>query len=318
MKKESEVSEMKKLTALLFALLLFACTPGVRKSDAPKPTEIPVAVPYAVENVTDTFLWLGRSAEALGIGAEHFDWTHSIVFSGDLFGHTVTGTAFTRTDYDDPALPKYVQKIFLTDDISYKAATEAGLCALYGEPYAEGQEPYVESQGGATFWARYWNGEGVVSLRNGANHDYYTMEYFVPDEIPEEIQKRLVGLTTEELGHRTGVYFHFEPGEAEDIRIDPTEYEGLPAYLVTLTHEDVPYRVTIVKDGAARFDALLPDGETGGAELSNFRYRINPDGSAALAEKNIVGDLWLIETDGPVTRDALLAFESFLLNRWLY
>lgn len=300
----------KTVMLLLAALLLSACTPKAEESFE--------SVPVPVDAVTDTFSWVGRSANELGIGEAHFDRYGDIVFCGDLFGHTVTGTAFTRTDHDDPALPKYVQKIFLTDDISYKAATEAGLTALYGEPYAEGQEPYVESQGGATFWARYWNGEGVVSLRNGAKHDYYTMEYFVPDEVPEEIQKRLAGLTTEELGHRTGVYFHFEPGEAEDVRIDPTEYEGLEAYLVTLTHAGALYRITIVKRGASRYDALLPDGEMGGTELSDFRYRIGPDGSAALVEKNIVGDLWLIETDGPVTQDALLAFEAFLLNRWLY
>ncbi len=300
----------KTVMLLLAALLLSACTPKAEESFE--------SVPVPVDAVTDTFSWVGRSANELGIGEAHFDRYGDIVFRGDLFGHTVTGTAFTRTDYDDAALPKYVQKIFLTDDISCKAATEAGLTALYGEPYAEGQEPYVESQGGATFWARYWDGKGVVSLRNGAKHDYYTMEYFVPDEVPEEIQKRLAGLTTEELGHRTGVYFHFEPGEAEDVRIDPTEYEGLEAYLVTLTHEGALYRIMIVKGGAARYDALLPDGETGGTELSDFRYRIDPDGSAALVEKNIVGDLWLIETDGPVAEEALLAFESFLLNRWLY
>ncbi len=154
----------KTVMLLLAALLLSACTPKAEESFE--------SVPVPFDAVTDTFSWVGRSANELGIGEAHFDRYGDIVFCGDLFGHTVTGTVFTRTDHDDPALPKYVQKIFLTDDISYKAATEAGLMALYGEPYAEGQEPYVESQGGATFWARYWNGEGVVSLRNGAKHDY--------------------------------------------------------------------------------------------------------------------------------------------------
>jgi hypothetical protein len=308
----------------LFVLLLCACAngtaePAMQQEPEVEITEI-VRTPYAVREVTDTFAWIGQTPDALGIGQSSLDDYGHITFTGDLFGHTVTGTAYTETDFSDPERSERVREIWLTDTISEMQTTEAALFARFGDPYATYEEPYVESNGGVTFHRYYWTGEGVVKLSNGAKNSYYTFSYSVPDEVPEEIRKRAAGLTAEELGHRTGVYFHFAEGEAEDLKIDETAYEGYEAYLVTFTHEGVEYRVTIVPNGEALYNALPSGAGWIGIEheLQKSRLRVGADGSGTIYETNAFAQCWIVETDGPVTDESLSAFEDFLLNRWLY
>ena len=312
---------MRKRFTVVLALLLCACTANV-----PKPAEEPepaaserVTVPYAAKEITDTFAWIGHTAAELGIGPENDDGYGNIAFTADLFGHTVNGTAYLMTDFSDPERKEHVYEIWLTDRISEMQTTEAALSARYVDPYATYEEPYVESNGGVTYHQYYWTGEGVVTLSNGAKNDFYEFSYSVPEEIPEEIAKRTAGLTTEELGHRTGVYFHFGEGEAEDLHIEETTYGEYEAYLVTFAHDGTDYRVTIVSGGEALYDTLSAgDGWTEiQHELQQSRYRTSGDGGT-IVEKNAFDQCWIIETDGPVKGETLAAFEDFLLNRWLY
>ena len=312
---------MRKWIVPVLALLLCACT-----ADAPEPVETPEPVPteritepYEVSEVADTFAWIGKTPDELEIGLSSMDRYGGITFSGDLYGHRVTGTAYLMTDFSDPDRKEHVYEIWLTDDISEMQTTEAALASRYGDPYRTYEEPYVESKGGVTYYQYYWTGEGVVTLSNGEKNSFYEFSYSVPEEVPAEIAKRAAGFTTEELGHKTGVYFHFGEGEADDLFIDETVYEGYKAYLVTFTHEGADYRVTIVPGGEALYLT-----KTDGAgwteiehELQKSRYRVE-NGRGVLWETNAFGDCWVIETDGPVTGESLAAFENFLLNRWLY
>lgn len=313
---------MRNWIVLGLALLLCACTADVQTQDAkPEPAATEeIAVPYAVREITDTFAWVGKTAAEIGIGQESIDRYGNVYFSCDLFGHDVSGTAYRMTDFADPERPERVYQIIVIDDISEMQTTEAALSSRFGDPYYTYEEPYVESNGGTTFYQYYWTGEGTVCLSNGAKNSFYTFTYSVPDEIPEEIAKRAAGLTGEELGRRTGVYFHFGENEAEDLHIEETAYGEYKAYLITFTHDGAAYRVTIVKGGEALFDAL-----TGGSgwtdtehELQQSRCRTAGDGSGTIVERNAFGDCWIIETDGPATAETLTAFEDFLLNRWLY
>ncbi len=313
---------MRSFLLIGFGLLFCACTFRSPQSGptAPPETNKPV-VPYQAGEITDTFSWIGKTLEEIGIGSESIDRFGSIWFTCDLFGHTVNGTVYTRVDWDDPNLTKHVYRIWLTDDIPYMAGTEEALLERYGEPYLEDTEPYVESNGGATFYHYTWTGEGVILLKNGQKNTFYEFSYEVPQEIPQEIQKRIDGLTLEEFAHRTGVYFRLEDGDLERLHIDETEYEGFLAYYLTFAHEGMPYRVMVVKSGGSMFDALTPGDEwtehdTEGIVTS--RSMIREDGTGLMYEKNAFGDLWIIETDEPIDGDALLAFESFLLNRWMF
>ena len=312
---------MRKRITIMLALLLCACTANAQepaKEPEPAATER-ITEPYAAKEVTDTFAWIGRTAAEVGIGQESIDGYGNIVFTADLFGHTVTGTAYLMTDFSDPDRVDRVHEIWLTDGISEMQTTEAALSARFGDPYAAYEEPYVESNGGVTYHQYYWTGEGVVALSNGAKNDFYEFSYSVPEEIPAEIAKRTAGLTTEELGHRTGVYFHFGEGEAEDLQIEETTYDAHEAYLVTFAHDGADYRVTIVPDGEALFDTLSAGGGWTEIrhELQQSRCRTSGEGGT-IVEKNAFGQCWIIETDGPGKGETLAAFEEFLLNRWLY
>ena len=308
---------MRRWIALLLLLPLCACgkpAPEQNTSEEVIQSERPIT-PFAVNEVLDTFGWIGKTADEIGIGRSHFDYSDNI-----SFGHTVTGTAYLMTDYEDPDRLERVSEIFLSDGIENLQITEDALIVRYGEAYAVGEEPYVEANGGTTYWQKYWTGEGVVSLSNGTKNDYYVFSYVVPNEIPEEITRRAEGLTVEDLGHRTGVYFHFADGEAEDLHIEQTQYEGRESYLLTFVQGRVPYRVTIVKGGEDLFDTLTAAGswtEIEG-ELQTCRYRTPESGSGILYEKNMFGDLWIIEPGAPQTPEEMEAFAGFLLHRWLY
>ncbi len=313
---------MRQVLLIGLGLLFCACS---FRSPQSGPTEPPATdeptVPFETGEITDTFSWIGKTPEEIGIGQESIDRYGNVEFACDLFGHTVNGTAYLSTDWSDPNRKERVSRIWLTDDVPYMANTEAALLDRYGEPYMLDEEPYAEANGGVTFYRYTWTGAGVIVLKNGQKNTFYEFSYSIPDAIPDEIQKRIDGLTLEEFAHRTGVYFRLEDGDVAHLHIDETEYEGFAAYYLTFMREGVPYRIMVVKDGASMFDALTP-GEQWTEQVTEgivtSRSVIREDGTGLMYEKNAVGHLWIIETDEPITEDALLAFEQFLLNHWLF
>lgn len=174
-------------------MMLLLLTPGVACSTQtalpPLPTvTLKPVVPYPAASVIDTFAWCGKTTESLGIGSEHINTLGQVEFTTDLFGHTVTGIAYTLPDYSDSARSSSIYQIWLTDEIGSVQTALDGLNALYGEPYETYEEPYVASNGGVTFHYRYWTGEGTVALSYGANNDFYVFRYQASDEVPENIQ----------------------------------------------------------------------------------------------------------------------------------
>ncbi len=274
-----------------------------------------------LQDITESFAWIGKTAEELGVDKAYIDSYGNIAIEGDLFGEQVRGTAFTQTDPDAQEPRRIVCEIVLYGDINKRGAAEEGLAERYGKAYLEGIDPYVASNGGAVYWSRYWTGAGVIVVSNGQKNDWYSLTYYAA-EMPEEVQKQLAGLTAEELKHRTGVLFEFRDGEAEDLAIYETEFEGETAYRVTFTKDGTGVSAIIVKNGAPHFDVYRNDGsdwtQTNIEGVVDSLRCIRPDGTGRIVEKNIFNAFWLIETDAPVTPESLEALETFLLSRWLF
>ncbi len=47
---------------------------------------------------------------------------------------------------------------------------------LYGQPFDEGETPYVEADGGAVVWAKYQDGDIILRLSNASERDYSEIE----------------------------------------------------------------------------------------------------------------------------------------------
>lgn len=304
----------KRIAILATALLLCGCTIAGSGGKG-------MIQNYPMQDVTESFAWIGKTAEELQIDGTCLDNYGGIAIKGDLFGEPVRGTAFTHADPDAQEPRKIVYEIVLYGDVKKRGAAEEGLAARYGKAYLEGIDPYVASNGGAVYWSRYWTGAGVIVISNGQKSDSYSLTYREA-EMPEEVQKQLAGLTTEELMHRTGVRFKFRDGEAEDLAIHETEFEGETAYRVTFTKDGAGVCAIIVKNGAAHFDAYLNDGsdwtQTNIEGVVDSLRCILPDGTGRIVEKNVFKAFWLIETDAPATQESLEALETFLLRRWLF
>lgn len=313
---------MRKWIWILALLLLCGCAAhteqNVQKTDDGGTNAMEKR--YAVGDVLDTFAWVGKTAEELGIDESYCD-IYSIRISGDLFGNKVEGTAHMRTDYDSPNREIRVEEIAVYDDLKNRAGTEEGIVARFGKAFREGMDPYVASNGGATYWSMYWTGEGVIKVANGQNNNWYELTY-VASEMPDEIKKELEGLTPRELMYRTGVLFEFKDGEIEDLAIHGTEYEGMEAYRVTFRKDGVGVTALIVNEGEALFDGFLNDGTEWTQEriegLIDSLRCILEDGTGRIVEKNPFHELWLIETDTAVTPESLEALERFILERWLF
>ncbi len=304
---------MRKWIWILALLLLCGCTQTTTGKEKGMKQ-------YPVNDITETFAWIGKTAEELGIDESYCDG-YSIRITGELFGRKVDATAYMGTDFDSPAREIRVREIAVYDKLEYRETVEAHLVERYGKAYREGMEPYVASNGGATYWSRYWTGEGVITVANGQNNDWYEFSYAVT-EMPEEIKKQIAGLTPKELMYRTGVLFEFRDGEIEDLKIHETEYEGMEAWRVTFVRNGARVTAIIVNDGAPLFDALQNDGSDWTQSsiegvIDSLRC-VLPDGTGRIAEKNPFNAFWLIETDAPSTPESLEELETFLLSRWLF
>lgn len=133
-----------------------------------------------VEDVIEIFNWMGKQKDALPINKAYLD-ADVLEFEGKLFQHPVKGTI---TFMDD-----YVVQIFLTDAIENYQDTTNQLITIYGKPYATGEEPYVEANGGVVFWQYFYTGKGIIALSYGEEHSFYSLRYKRKDEAPIEVRQ---------------------------------------------------------------------------------------------------------------------------------
>ena len=135
---------------------------------------------YEFEDILDSYSWLGKTPDEAGVGEEYID-TISAGITGKLLGEDATGSAYLNTlDADEPV---FGEIDIYCSDLDTQVMIDK-LTELYGRPYAEGEEPYVESNGGSVMWKSFFTGDGVITVSQGQKNDWFQLECTlnVPDD----------------------------------------------------------------------------------------------------------------------------------------
>ena len=128
-----------------------------------------------IEDLSETFEWMSKSAEEVGISDEYLG-DIGIEIEGKLFGAPADGSiTYDLTDRDSRILHD-VHLYVYCDDLSFTDCLKH-LEEKYGEAYSSGEEPYVEANGGAVEWYRFYTGKGRVHISKGDKHDFYQISY---------------------------------------------------------------------------------------------------------------------------------------------
>ena len=127
---------------------------------------------YFVKDLMETVKWLGLTREESGIPEECME-DHIYLkagLEGELFGQAAYGSVY----FSDPEKDenRKVQKIHLyTRKLTFPACREY-LKTFYEEPKAEGNEPFIEVNGGELRWAVYETEGYRVRLSKGSARSY--------------------------------------------------------------------------------------------------------------------------------------------------
>ena len=130
---------------------------------------------YQVDDLLETFNWIGKTALELNIDEKYMD-SLSIDIVGKIFNAPAEGSAWfdprnsAQKIFDDITIYVYC------DDLSFPDCLE-NLEGLYGEAVLSGEEPYVEANGGAVEWYDFNTGKGTVHISAGMNNNFYTIRY---------------------------------------------------------------------------------------------------------------------------------------------
>lgn len=139
---------------------------------------------YYVENLLDTFDWLDKNLNEVGIDDSYINIV-TVAITGKIFGIEAEGFLQLKNDYTLNVMYINGINIFIEgksfNDISSKIE------ALYGEPFLEGNDPYVQSLGGATYWKRYYGEKGIITLSSTSNTNTITIKYQL-SALPKEIK----------------------------------------------------------------------------------------------------------------------------------
>ncbi len=136
-----------------------------------------------MDNLMDCLYMIGKTPEEAKIpksiiSNDHFRKTYA---DGQIFGSTEYGII-----YFDRGSEGNVGKIshvwIHVKNLSYDRCHEE-LVSLYGEPTDEGENPYVEADGGAVNWANYDTNGTRIRLSCASERDYVEME-FTPLSLP--------------------------------------------------------------------------------------------------------------------------------------
>ncbi len=117
---------------------------------------------------------IGKTPEETGFDrsqlSEYVSFT-ILNFKGKLFESDAYGSVYfsgEERNGENEASTVYIQ----CKEMSFSDCRES-MIALFGEPEAEGEEPYVEVNGGALSWCDF-ESEGLkISLTMGSEHDYF-------------------------------------------------------------------------------------------------------------------------------------------------
>ena len=142
---------------------------------------------YAVEDLLQTFDWMDRRPEEVGVDEEYLGDV-GMDIEGKLFGAPADGSiTFDLRNHEEKLFQQLVLYIYC-DDLSFSDCIDR-LKKLYGEPYSQGEEPYVQANGGAVEWFRFYTGKGQLEISKGEKFNFYTIRY-QNGEAPEGYQHK--------------------------------------------------------------------------------------------------------------------------------
>lgn len=139
---------------------------------------------YYVENLLDTFDWVGRNINEVGVDDSYVNIT-TVKIEGNIFGVKAKGFAQLKNDFTINILHFSSINIFIEGQNSKDIVDK--LEELYGKPYIEGTDPYVESQGGAIYWKKYYVDKGVVTFSITSKTNVICIKYQL-SPLPQEIK----------------------------------------------------------------------------------------------------------------------------------
>lgn len=174
----------KTIRRVLILMMLFTLLSNLLSGckDNDVNTEIPGSKPTSEENnagfivgeLLDTYEFLGKSTSEIGIPTELLQKRYS-EYTAYLDG-TILGTtdyAIIHTNEEASAESSVAESIWIhVGKVSYDDCRLA-LIERFGEPLDEGEEPYVEINGGAVTWCSFETENITIRLQKGSAKEYY-------------------------------------------------------------------------------------------------------------------------------------------------
>ena len=139
---------------------------------------------YRVENLLDTFDWLDKFLNEVGIDDSYVDIV-TVKIAGKIFGIEAKGFLQLKNDFTLNVTFINGVNIFIEGQNSKEIVDK--LEEIYGEPYLEGTDPYVESQGGAIYWKKYYGDKGIITFSITSKTNVISIKYQL-DVLPKEIK----------------------------------------------------------------------------------------------------------------------------------
>ena len=139
---------------------------------------------FNVENLLDTFDWLDKNLNEVGIDDSYINIV-TVGIKGKIFDIEAEGFLQLKNDYTLNVMYINGINIFI-EDKSFNDITSK-IEELYGEAFLEGNDPYVVSLGGVTYWKRYYGEKGIITLSSTSNTNTITIKYQL-SALPKEIK----------------------------------------------------------------------------------------------------------------------------------
>ncbi len=130
---------------------------------------------YPVEDLLDTFKWIGKTPLELKID-ERYLGDIGFDIKGKIFDAGADGTITFDLKNISSRLIHDVTVYVYEEDLPFLRCLEK-LNEKYSKPVSSGEEPYAEANGGTVEWHSYVAGKGKVDISKGENNNFYTIRY---------------------------------------------------------------------------------------------------------------------------------------------
>ncbi|MBR1443568.1 MAG: hypothetical protein IJ583_08550 [Firmicutes bacterium] len=123
---------------------------------------------------------LGKTAQQAGIPESVLNGLSTDTFrtyaDGNIFGVKDYGIIYLSSDICDDSQPPKVTRVWIhIKDLDYSKCREE-LIKLYGEPLMQGEEPYVEVNGGAVIWSEFTDNDTLIRLSCASERNYIEID----------------------------------------------------------------------------------------------------------------------------------------------